>query len=77
MFASLQLKPDVLIYVKRMAKWGWADEDEMNGNKLEELAALNSMNSSAPALRLEVRQYHREFRPHEVADIVFERLEGA
>lgn len=73
--ASLQLKPDVLIYVKRMAVWGWADEEAVSGSQIEELAGIQNTSSDALALHLEVRRYHREFRPHDVADIVFERLD--
>lgn len=73
--ASLQLKPDVLIYVKRMAVWGWADEEEVNGSQIEELAGIHNTSSDALVLHLKVRRYHLEFRPHEVADIVFERRE--
>lgn len=71
--ASLQLKPDVFIYVKRMAIWGWADEEEVNGSQIEGSAAITKASSDAAALDLEVRRYHGEFRPHEVADVVFER----
>jgi hypothetical protein len=72
----LDFKADVLVYVKRMAIWGWADEDEVVGDQLEELARLNGMSPDDLPLHLEVREYHREFVPHERADVVLERLEA-
>ena len=62
---------DCTIYVKRMAIWGWADEDEIYGNLLEQTAS--EARSPVPPLHLEVRAYHQRYRPEESADLVFLR----
>jgi hypothetical protein len=72
---QLQIEPDVLVYVKRMAIWGWADHDEVEGDEIEELAAHIGLSTDDLQLHLEVRQYHRDFRPQHTADVIFERLE--
>jgi hypothetical protein len=61
------------VYVKRMANWGWADEDEalaING-------PLHELDKIAPpgAATLETRGYHEKWQPHIIADAVFERFE--
>jgi hypothetical protein len=56
---------DVLVYVQRMAVWGWADADEVEG----------AADTDLRPLACEVRAYHRRYRPHERADIVVERME--
>ncbi|MFN9775432.1 MAG: hypothetical protein ACK54X_22790 [Burkholderiales bacterium] len=70
------LTPDVHIYVKRMAKWGWADRDEVEGEEIEELAQAVGVSAADFSLHLEVRAYHRGVAPQRVADIVLERLEA-
>ena len=69
------VRADALIYVKRMRRWGWADEGEAEGDDLEEHAAAVGLTPEAFPLPLEVRNYHREYEPHRRADIVFERLD--
>lgn len=80
------LRPDAYVYVKRMARWGWADEDslEINGNVedhlerlREEVAALLAA-EARPALGLweEVIRYHGTYRPHKQADFVFLRSDA-
>lgn len=73
----------VLVYVKRMAIWGWADEDELESF----VSAPSGTEDSSPLIAevhdplqitlhnlwKEVAQYHRQYRPHEVADFVYKR----
>lgn len=47
------------IYVKRMATWGWADEDELEGGSLAGLGA-----DGGNAVRREMREYHASWLPH-------------
>jgi hypothetical protein len=56
------------IYLKRMATWGWADEDELSG-KLPEVVG-----ASGEAVRQELRSYHAKWQPHLLADYEFQRL---
>jgi broad-specificity NMP kinase len=63
------------IYVKRMTDWGWADQDEIEGQMLETVAAALGKQVSEFVLSLEVRTYHRSYMPHENADIAFLRYE--
>ena len=60
---------DAHIYTKRMATWGWADEDELTDSVLPEIAG-----ASGEATRREMRAYHREWIPHLKADYEFHRL---
>lgn len=53
------------IYVKRMATWGWADEDELKGSIPEVPGA------SGERVREELRRYHQEWSPHVRADFEF------
>lgn len=61
------------IYVKRMASWGWADEDEISSTPIDwsdgELCGTTPLAS-------EVRAYHRLWNPSEIADFVYERVES-
>ncbi len=76
-------QPNVLIYVKRMAIWGWADEDELgnvlatpNGSPpraLEAAEQLDPLQIALQGLWGEVAQYHRRYRPHEFAHVLYER----
>ena len=56
------------IYVKRMAIWGWADEDEVNGTGLPEIRR-----SGGEGVRGEMRAYHKLWEPHLNADFEFHR----
>jgi hypothetical protein len=56
------------VYVKRMATWGWADEDEVAGTGLAEIEA-----SSGARVRCEMRSYHKKWVPHIKADFFFHR----
>ena len=72
---ALNMRADALIYVKRMRKWGWADEDEVDGDELEKHAASVGVPPETFALPLEVRDYHRSYQPHHRAHILLERLD--
>ena len=61
---------DAHIYVRRMAMWGWADEDELDGIIPEVPGA------SGEAPRREMRAYHQQWRPHLRADYEFHRLQS-
>ena len=65
--ARAGLSLDAHVYVKRIATWGWADEDELTG-KIPEGAG-----ASGAAVRIELRAYHEKWRPHLVADYEFQR----
>ena len=56
------------IYVKRMAMWGWADEDELSRGALPEIPS-----SSGEVTRQEMRAYHERWQPHWQADYEFHR----
>ena len=66
--AMAEIELDVSIYVKRMASWGWADEDELTG------LALEIPGASGELLRREMRIYHQEWQPHLNADYEFWRM---
>jgi hypothetical protein len=57
--------PDVLVYVKRMAAWGWADVDYAYGEPEDWWCAAD----------VEVRDYHRCYEPDLKASIIFERYD--
>ena len=61
------------VYVKRMASWGWADEDDAI---LELSDYSNECQAHTPSLVLEVRAYHELWHPHEIADFTYERVEN-
>jgi hypothetical protein len=61
---ALDRPVDVLVYVQRMAVWGWADADDVEG----------APDADSRSLACEVRAYHGSHRPHERADIVLERM---
>lgn len=54
------------VYVKRLAVWGWEDE----ADALREVCALGD-----ESLIMEMRRYHREWRPHEASDYEFQRFD--
>ena len=64
-------KPDCRIYVKRMASWGWADEDQIYGKILEQVS--ENLGQPIAPVSLEVREYHIARRPEDNAHIVFLR----
>lgn len=72
---QMNLIPDVLVYVKRMARWGWADQDEVEGHQIEDLSAIPEVDAKSVRLLIEIRSYHRAFMPQATAEIIFERLE--
>jgi energy-coupling factor transporter ATP-binding protein EcfA2 len=61
---------DAHIYVKRMATWGWADEDELIGEAAPEVPG-----GSGELIRQEMRLYHQRWRPHICADYEFQRFD--
>lgn len=61
---------DAHIYLKRMATWGWADEDEVDGSGAPEVPG-----ASGETLREEMRLYHRQWQPHLKADYEFHRFD--
>lgn len=68
---AVQIERAVHVYVKRIASWGWADEDELNPSfqKSFDQIAIPS------ELIREVRNYHTRHRPHLVADFIYNRIE--
>jgi hypothetical protein len=56
------------VYVKRMAAWGWADEDELVAGHIPEIPG-----ASGELVRQELRSYHEHWRPHLQADFEFQR----
>ena len=69
------VRPGVLIYIKRMARWGWADEDEVQGNFIEQLKRTVGGSDGDWQMQVEVRDYHRTYRPQDRATIILERQE--
>lgn len=76
----LRLKPDFIIYVRRVNRGRWLDEDE--------LVPVNELEAHLAGLRGEVRmfggsgdlgiseeiiRYHSEYRPHAKAHVVYQR----
>jgi len=81
---ATSLFPDAFVYVKRMAPWGWVDQDELviNGCSLDEhLTMLREQSavfatpgvSMSLGLSEEVIRYHTYYLPHERAGYVFNR----
>ena len=60
---------DAYVYMKRMATWGWADEDDLAG----ELPDIPG--ASGELMRQEIRLYHAKFQPHLRADFEFHRFD--
>lgn len=79
------LAPQVHIYVKRMARWGWADESELafDGSVESHIQRLKAdaalfVDATAPVelgLWDEVIRYHATYRPHQICDLVYLRDE--
>lgn len=63
-----EVKARAYIYVKRMAVWGWADEDDLLG-KIPEFPG-----SSGEGVRGEMRRYHNTWQPHVTAMYEFHWL---
>ena len=84
--ATARLAPDIYVYVKRMARWGWADEDDLvfegavedHLERLKLTAASFFDEGEEPRLGLweEVIRYHAVHRPHETSDFVFLRRDA-
>lgn len=80
---AIGVTANVLVYVKRMAAWGWADEDELASfasspsSTAEETPPMAEMRDPLQTtlrdLWEEVALYHWQYRPHEVADLSYER----
>ena len=66
--AELGTTASAHIYMKRMASWGWADEDELSGRVPEFSGA------SGEQVRKELQLYHESWQPHATADYEFHRL---
>lgn len=60
-----------LVYVKRMSGNRWADKNEIEGDEIEQIAAILGQQASDNPIHLEVRAYHREFQPQVRANVVF------
>lgn len=60
---------DAHIYIKRMATWGWADEDELSGTLAGISGSVGGDNT-----RGEMRAYHTTYQPHLNADFEFHWL---
>jgi hypothetical protein len=84
--AAAGLVPEVHIYVKRTARWGWADESELSfeGSVESHLQRLKAnvapfVDAGTPVelgLWEEVIRYHATYRPHENCDFVYLRGEA-
>jgi len=73
--ARVNIKPDLLLYVKRMNQYGiWLDSF-----KLEKFIRLgeDDHTSKYDPFQDQLVQYHLRVLPHERADIIFELVEGA
>lgn len=66
-FGLVEVNADAHVYVKRMATWGWADEDDLLGNIPEDAGA------SGEGLRQEMRRYHLKWEPHLASSYQFHR----
>ena len=66
---SISAKAEAHIYVKRMATWGWADEDELTRGGLPEI-----LGASGEQVRRELRSYHDRWTPHLTADYELHRV---
>ena len=74
---AVRRSADCLVYVKRMAIWGWADEDELQAYMSESASSptepQDPLAASLNKLWREVAHYHEEFQPHKTAHLVYER----
>lgn len=67
--AMVPRNADAHIYVKRMAAWGWVDEDELTGGSVPEFPG-----ASGERMREELRLYHECWHPQAIADYEFRRV---
>lgn len=63
------------VYLKRVTETGWIDGEEVYGDLLDQIAEAYGKQPKDYRPAFEVREYHRQYRPDECADVVFERLE--
>lgn len=68
--SSVAVQPIAHVYLKRMADWGWADQDDLEGRVPEFPAA------SGASVRREMRAYHEKWQPHLQADYEYQRLDN-
>lgn len=68
-FENVGTQLDARVYIKRMATWGWADEDELNG------IDFGIPEACGDAVRQELRHYHQKWQPHLHADYEFQRTD--
>ena len=83
--ATAGLTPDVNVYVKRTARWGWADEDRLvfegsvEGHlermKQDALRFFDAGEQPRLGLWEEVIPYHAQYRPQETCDFVYLRID--
>jgi len=66
--ADIECSAAAHIYIKRMAVWGWADEDELTEGNIPEIPG-----ASGEVVRQELRLYHDRWQPHVCADYEFQR----
>lgn len=66
-FEKVGVRLDFYVYVKRMAIWGWADEQELAGGIPEVPGA------SGEVVRNELRAYHQKWKPHVLATHEYHR----
>lgn len=74
---AIGVRANVLVYVKRMAIWGWADQEELE-TFVEGSSPFGSQEPDPLQITLhnlwsEVAKYHHQYRPHLVANIIHER----
>lgn len=76
---SVNRKPDLLVYVKRMSAYGWAEgpdlEDFAAAPELQQVRVLPTtpIQLALRSLWVEVCSYHLKFEPQYQANIVYER----
>ena len=70
--SRLNLDLDLSIYVRRIGRWGWADEDDIRDGSLE---AYEAQGLTPSPVTYEVRNYHRKWRPHERSLVIYDRIE--
>ena len=82
---AAMLEPQLYIYVKRMARWGWADETELvvegpieshlQRLKADAASFVDPETTVDLGLWEEVIRYHATYRPHETCDFIYLRGE--
>jgi len=60
------------VYIKRMAHRGWADEAELYADGLEKTIASSGRPKEYFKYESLVRDYHRQYRPDDHADVIYE-----